>query len=463
MRVLLVIYDNGSRIHMFPQGPAYLAAAIKKAGHEVEIYNQDVNHFPQEDLTRYLDTFEKYDVIGVGVIGGYYQYKKLLEISKAVNASSQRPKYYILGGHGPTPEPEYFLSKTGADIVVLGEGEETIVELLSRIEDNKSYADVLGISYMIDGKCVVNPRRPLLDIDKISWPAYDLFPVEYYRLMSAPTSARSDFLMPVLSARGCTFKCNFCYRMDKGYRPRSPEDIVEEVKFLQKTYGITYIDFLDDLLMASEHRVVEVCNAFLKAGLKFNWWCNGRLNYATPNILKLMKKSGCKFINYGIESFDNKILEVMQKHLTTEQITKGVEATLMAGISPGLNIIFGNIGETAEMLQKGVDFLLKYTDGTQLRTIRPVTPYPGSPLYYYAIENGLLKDVADFYEHRHANSDLLTVNFTDMSDEKFYWVLCEANSQLIKHYYAMKCKDTLATAWNLYHNRNCDFRGYRNV
>lgn len=463
MRVLLVVYDNQSYIHMFPQGIAYLASAIREAGHSVTIYNQDVHHYPNEHLTNYLDTIEKFDVVGVGVIGGYYQYKKLLEISRSINASSRRPRYYILGGHGPTPEPEYFLSKTGADIVVMGEGEETIVELLSRIDNRKSYSDVRGIAYVFNSRCIINPRRPLLDVDTISWPAYDMFPIEYYRLMRSPTTTQNDFLMPVLSARGCTFKCNFCYRMDKGYRPRSPESIVEEVKFLQKNYGITYNDFLDDLLMASEHRVVDVCNAILKSGLKFRWWCNGRLNYATPSILKLMKEAGCSFINYGIESFDNKILEVIQKHLTTEQIIKGVEATLDTGISPGLNIIFGNIGETKEILQKGVDFLLKYSNGSQLRTIRPVTPYPGSPLYYHAIEKGLLGGIEDFYENKCINSDLLTVNFTDMSDNDFYGALFNANSEIINHYYKRKRNRTLEIAHDLYLNRNRNFRGFRNV
>ena len=124
-----------------------------------------------------------------------------------------------------------------------------------------------------------------------------------------------------------------------------------------------------------------------------------------------MKKAGCVFINYGIEAIDNDVLKNMKKSLTTEIIIKGIQATLDAGVSPGFNIIFGNIGDNRQTLKKGVDFLLKYDDGSQMRTIRPVTPYPGSPLYYYAIENGLLKDCEDFYENKHTNSDLLAINF----------------------------------------------------
>jgi radical SAM superfamily enzyme YgiQ (UPF0313 family) len=174
-----------------------------------------------------------------------------------------------------------------------------------------------------------------------------------------------------------------------------------------------------------------------------------------------MKRAGCVFINYGIEAMDNQILKNMNKALTTDIIIRGIEATLAAGISPGLNIIFGNIGENHETLNKGVEFLLKYDDGGQLRTIRPVTPYPGSPLYYYAIENCLLRDCEDFYENKQINSDLVSVNFTDMSDEEFHQALLEANSRLIRNYFRKKMEAVLQQASNLYLERNVSFRGFR--
>ena len=106
-------------------------------------------------------------------------------------------------------------------------------------------------------------------------------------------------------------------------------------------------------------------------------------------------------------------------------------------------------------------FLLKYDDGAQLRTIRPVTPYPGSPLYYDAIKGGLLKDCADFYENKHVNSDLLAVNFTELGDEGFHNALYSANTALIKNYYRKKQKASLAEARALYKDLNSGFRGFR--
>jgi len=239
------------------------------------------------------------------------------------------------------------------------------------------------------------------------------------------------------------------------------KSIIEEIEFLQKEYRISYIIFSDELLMSSIERVTQLCEDILKRKLRFKWYCSGRLNYARADLLKLMKGAGCVFINYGIESMEDQILKNMNKFLTTKQIIKGIEATLAAGISPGFNIMFGNIGESREVLNKSVEFLLKYDDGAQLRTIRPVTPYPGSPLYYYAIEKGLLKDCEDFYENKHVNSDLLSVNFTELSDKEFHEALLDANIRLIQNYYKNKMSLTVDEAKNLYLQQNTEFRGFR--
>ncbi len=460
MKILLVVYDNDSYISVFPLGLAYIASVCRKAGHDVKIYNQDVYHWPESHLLDLLNK-ERFDVIGVGVIGGYYQYRKLLKISAAINQSKNRP-FYIIGGHGPSPEPEYFLKKTQADAAVIGEGEITIVELLEALERKKDWSSVSGIAFLKNGNCIQTPRRTTIpDIDNIPFPAWDLFPMDHYALLREANIKNSERCMLVLSGRGCAFGCNFCYRMDDGHRPRSSEGIIEEIRILQKDYAISYIDFQDELLMSSVSRTIALCESFIKSRLKFKWFCNGRLNYAKPEVLKVMKEAGCAFINYGIESLDEKALRVMKKGLTVKQIISGIENTLAAGISPGYNIIFGNIGETAESLRLGVEFLLKYDDHAQMRTIRPVTPYPGSPLYYYAIQKGLLKDCEDFYENKHTNSDLLAVNFTNLSDAEFHKSLFDANKILLESYYKHVFENTIKRMEQLYLEKDATFRGFR--
>ena len=461
MRVLLITKDTEQYTDWFPQGIAYIAAVLLEKGYHVEIYHQNVNHYPCEHLTDYLDK-NHFDVVGVGAVGGYYQYRKLLKISDAINKSKQRP-FYIIGGSCPSPEPEYFLKKTQADVVVIGEGEITVIELMDVIASHKSLSHVKGIAYWEGENIVVNDERPLIqDIDTIPFPAYRLFPINYYRLIRPmPGTSKTDFVLPLLSGRGCTFKCTFCYRMDEGFRQRSNENIIEEINLLKKDYGITYVCLSDELLMSSKERTIRLCEAFLKANLKIRWNCNGRLNYAKPDVLKLMKQAGCVFINYGIEAMDDLVLQNMKKGLTTKQIIEGVENTIAVGISPGLNIIFGNIGDNKETLNKGVEFLLNYGDGAQLRTIKPVTPYPGSPLYYAAIDKGLIKDCEDFYENKHLNSDMLTVNYTELNDDEFHRCLFDANKKLLTNYYNRQLSTSVEQARKLYIDKDSSFRGFR--
>ncbi|MDD5594685.1 MAG: radical SAM protein [Candidatus Omnitrophica bacterium] len=462
MKILLVAYDNDSNTPIFPMGLAYISSVCRKHGHEVRIYNQDVYHWPYSHLTELLNK-EKFDVIGMGSCGGYYQYRQILNTAEAINRSKNKP-IFLLGGHLVSPEPEYFLKKTKADVLVIGEGEETIIELLDAVKMKRSLSGVKGIAYMNADNCIQTPRRSTIqEINKIPFPAWDLFPMDNYTLTPYPHMLRGEKSMFVLTARGCPFQCNFCYRMDKGYRPRKAEGIVEEVRILKKNYNVSYVAFLDELFMGSIKRTTELCESFIKAKLNIKWFCSGRLNYAKPEVLRLMKEAGCVFISYGIESLDDNMLKIMHKVLTVKQIAEGVENTIKEGISPGFNIIFGNIGETVETLQKGVEFLLKYDDHAQLRTIRPVTPYPGSPLYYYAIKQGLLKGIEDFYENKHINSDLLSVNFTNLSERQYYKALYNANLRLLDNYYGYQKKQIKISLKKLYFKKDTAFRGFRRV
>ena len=124
---------------------------------------------------------------------------------------------------------------------------------------------------------------------------------------------------------------------------------------LQQKYAITYVDFADELLMSSKERTKQLCQAFIDANLSVKWACNGRLNYADIPTLTIMKEAGCVFINYGIETMDEPTLKVMHKALTKKMIIEGIENTLQVGISPGLNIIYGNIDEPLSAIEEVLD------------------------------------------------------------------------------------------------------------
>ena len=368
----------------------------------------------------------------------------------------------VLGGAAASPDPYYFLTKMQADVAAIGEGEATFVDLLDALGQNRPLSEVRGIAYRDGNDVFVNPERSLIeDLDTIEFPAWDLFPIENYRLFRHEKSTKLDFGMPVLSGRGCPFKCTFCYRLDKGFRPRAEAGLIEEIGRLQGDWGITYIDFDDDLLMSSPDRVYELCQAFIDSGLDFKWSCNGRLNWVTHEAIRMMQRAGCVFINYGIESVDDEVMKNMKKGLKLDMVIKGVEITHEVGVSTGLNMIFGDIGDNLDTLHRAVEFLCEHDEGRQRRTIRPVTPYPGSSLFYTAIEKGLVKDARDFYEVKHLNSDLLAVSFTELTDQEFHHALLWANKVLLEDFHKKQFNLEVEQATRLYQDLDTNFRGFR--
>jgi radical SAM superfamily enzyme YgiQ (UPF0313 family) len=442
MKALIIIYDNNSKTNTFPLGSAYIASILRREGFEIWVWENNIYHQHLSVLEEHIELY-KPDIVCMGTVAGYYQYQKLIEISESINRCRNRQKFkYILGGHGVSADPEYFINLTGADSIVCGEGER-------------------GILKAIEGKRIVKEKE-IKNLDEISWPAYSLFQIEHYVLNHFIGLDRADRVMLMESGRGCPYKCNFCYRMMKGYRPRSVESVVNEIQMLKEDYNITAIYFCDELLMYNNECIQDICEEFIDERLDIKWWCNGRLNFASEKNLKLMRRAGCVFINYGIESISDKVLENMNKKLTVKQIMKGVKTTKKVGIKMGLNIIWGNYGDTLKTLKKGRDFIKKYSDGSQLRTIRPVTPYPGSPLFFDAIKKGLIKDTKDFYK-KHVNSDLMTVNFTNVKDDIVYKELKYANDDLIRDYYRKNRNIALNQCWRFYNDKDVSFRGFRSI
>lgn len=443
MKILLISYDNDSHLPFFPINLFYLTGHLKKRGHQVGTWFQDIHHGRDDSLIKILAD-NAFDIVGLGATAGYYQYRKLKELSEVINSSPRRPDlHYVLGGHGPAGAPEYFLKTMMADSVIVGDGEDGLDQII-----------INGARGVIDGK----PWTEEPDL-----PTYHDFPLDLYRMIRWPTSGRADHCFPILSSRGCKWSCSFCYRMRHGFHMRPVEGIIEEIKFLMRDAGIRHFQFADELLMASEKRTAEVCEAILSAGLNVKWDCNGRLNFAKPGLLKLMKQAGCEYVNYGIESLDQKRLNKMGKGLTIGRIYDGVRDTLKAGLSPGLNLIWGFPGETVNDLWAEVDFLKKFDPCDELRTIRPVTPYPGCRLYQEAIEKGLLEGPEDFYERKHMNSDLFTVNFMDIPDDEAHRNLYEANVVLSRNYLEKRQARMNTAAYDFYVEGKPGFRGWRAV
>ena len=465
-KILFIIHDVYQEDNAFPLGLAYLAAVLKKEGVDVKICCQDVFHYSNEELAKVFLKNASYDLIGIGFLAARFK-ETVLDLCATVN-KFKKNAWLVLGGHGPSPIPEYVLKETGADIVAIGEAEETIIELLKCKLNHGDLSQIKGIAYRDQDNLVVNERRePVRDLDSMPFPEWSLFPMERYTAcLELYGMDKEDKVLGILTSRGCVNRCNFCYRMERGIRFRTVENVVEEIKTLKEKYGVNYFSMQDELFIFSKKRIFDFYEQLRKNNLKIKFDCNARVDIFDEEMAVCLKESGCKFLSFGMESSSQNVLNLMKKNTTVEQNIGAAEIARKVGVGLGLNFIWGNKGDTEETLRNNVKLIKEYNTYDEIRTIRPVTPYPGCELYDEAIELGLLSGPEDFF-NRFRNSDLLTVNFTDIPDEKFYKLLFEANKDLILDHFTHTTKDMaeanrlIKNFYNLYFKGEINFRGAR--
>jgi len=465
-KVLFIVHDVYQEDNDFPIGIGYMAAILKKEGVEVKICCQDIFHYSNEELAERFLKNENYDLIGFGFLAARFK-ETVVGLCETIN-QYKKDAWLVLGGHGPSPIPEYVIKKTNADIITIGEAEETIVELLKCKIEKGDLSEIKGIAYKNENRVVINERRkPVMDLDSIPFPEWSLFPMEKYtNCLKLFDADENDRTLGILTSRGCINRCNFCYRMERGIRLRGMDNLIEEIKLLGERYGVNYFPMYDELFNFPKKRILEFKEAIEKNNLKIKYSCNARVDIFDEESAIWLKESGCKLLNFGFESSDQNVLNLMKKNTTVEQNIRALEIARKVGIGMGLNFIWGNKGDTAKSLRGNVDLIKKYNTYDQVRTIRPVTPYPGCDLYYEAVEKGLLSGPEDFF-NKFKNSDLLTVNFTDIPEDEFYKLLFEANKDLITDHYVHtvgnmdEANRLIQSFSDLYFGGKTNFRGAR--
>jgi len=461
---LFVIEDFYQEDNHFPFWAGYLASVLKNHGVGVQVYCMDVYHYTNQELADYLDCCD-FDLILVSCVASRFV-ETTVPLCKVIN-EHKKNAWLVLGGYGVSPIPRYALEVTGADIIVMGEAEETILDVItSKLFNGVPYLfGMKGIAFRskYSGEIIVNERRePVKYLDSIPFPLYNVFPMDKYtsclRLMNQEPD---DKVLGIVTSRGCIGRCNFCYRMERGLRLRSIRNIIEEVKTLYNGYGVNYFLIQDECFSISKKRMKELSRALKENDLNIKFACSCRVDNFDEEMCQIMVDMGCQHFDFGLESMDQKVLDNMNKRTTVEQNINAV--SLVKGyknISIGFNFLWGNIGDTPESLKGIVDFLKEYNTYHQCRTIKPPTPYPGSDLYLYALKKGLLKNEADFF-NRFRNIDLLTINFTDLTDEYFYNYLFKANKELVLNHYENISNRIIQTFDDLYNGRTTTFRGIR--
>ena len=465
-KVLFVIHDLYQDDNMLPAGPAYLAAVLNEAGAKTEAYCMDIFHYTNEELEKHSRD-NSYDIIGLGFSAARFS-ETVVDLCKVIDANKKNA-WFVLGGHGPSPIPEYMLRTTKADVVAIGEAENTIIDLLQCKINQGDLSKVDGIAYLKDGELkITKPNRIIYNLDSLPLPLWEIFPMEKYINSLQLLNQRPDEISFCLNAnRGCVNRCNFCYRMEKGIRVRSIGNIMNELKILNERWGVNYFSFIDELFVISKKRLLEFEQGLMQAGLKIKFYCNARVDILDEEMVEILKRSGCQFINFGFESSDNNVLKLMNKNVTVEQNIRALEIVKkVGGIGMGLNFLWNNLGDTEASLMRNVELIKQYNTYYQCRTIRPAIPFPGTDLYYYLIKAGKLKGPEDFF-NKFKNSDLLFINLMDIPDKRAYELLLEVNTDLIMDHYTHvkgdmnEAKFLIQQLSDLYSGKITNFRGVR--
>ncbi len=296
----------------------------------------------------------------------------------------------IIGGPHLTALPEETLKTYPQfDIGIIGEGEETLVELLEKIETKKSIDKAKGLIFQQNGNFVKTEPRPFItSLDELPLPAWDLLPGFPHRYKPAALKVRRLPAAHVVSSRGCPFRCIFCDRSVFGrkYRIHSAEYMMELIKKLYHDFGVREISFEDDTFTLFIERLVKLCNMIMQEGLDISWSCNGRVETAGFGLMKLMRQAGCWQIAYGIESGDQKILDIARKGIMLKLIKEAIQCTHDAGIFIKGFFILGFPQESEETLQRTINFAreLKLDDVS----ISLMTPFPGTEIYKWGDKYG---------------------------------------------------------------------------
>lgn len=400
MAKILLIYPPYSLKEMFgalseignmqqPLGIGYLGAVLEKAGYEVAIIDAPPLGWGIKKIVAEAKKFSP-DFIGLSV--STVDFQKASELARALKKFLKAP--IVIGGPHVTALPRQVLRYSCFDIGIVGEGEETIKELILALIKKTDLRKVKGIVFRKARLIIQTPLRPYIEnLDRLPFPArYLMPPLSAYK--PTPATFKKFPVGTMITSRGCPYRCTFCFRgvFGNSWRFRSPENVVEEIEVLVSKYGAAEIRLWDDTFNADSQRIEAICRLILKRGLKFPWTCLARVNQVSREMLKLMKKAGCWQISYGVESGNEKILASIHKGITKKMVKKVVEATTEAGIQSLGFFILGLPGETRQTLEETIEFAKNLPLSAANFTI--ATPYPGTELWALAKKQGFLKDIS---------------------------------------------------------------------
>ena len=438
MKILLVIpISNYPDVHPsflsntdFPVGFAYLAGVLKQAGHRVfglnpnnDVRFDSAQELLKERLIQALIDVNPY-LIGLGGLSTDIHFiRDALKIIRVV-----RPHIPVVCGGGIiSNDAEFIFKLLQPDFCIIGDAEQAIVQLATMLEQGEDlFHTIPNLGYWLQGKAVFSTcKSGDTDINSYPFPDYEPFEIstmlnnhslvtryQYRYTRSHPVP------MTLVAARGCPFRCSFCVHNDgKHYRYRSIQNIMDEIKVLNEKYHFNILIILDELFAVHKDRLNQFSAAIMQGREQYGWDFDWSFQtHASANLdfsaLKFAKESGCFFFSYGIESASPAVLASMNKRTAPDQIASAIQLAEQAKVGFGGNFIFGDPAETFQTATESLEFFKKYCLFSHVN-IGTVHPYPGSRLFNYCLEQGIISDKNEYYD----SIDQITYNMTGLAQD----------------------------------------------
>lgn len=375
-----------------PLGILYLATILKERGIEVSVLDQPAKGFTVEETVKWVQK-EDPDFLGFTT----YSSSSLTATRVSSEVKALNPSISIIfGGYYASFNANRILKNYPfIDVIVRGEGENTLVDLVNCLNKGGKLKKVLGIDFKEGDNIIHTPDRPLIDdLDSIPIPDRSLLDEKYHSIIAGAKTATKKFTS-IISSRGCVYQCRFCSCRKFAHniwRPRLVENIVKELQYLTSE-GFKQFVFVDDSFTLNQKRVIKLCQQIRKEKMDIEWFCESRVDHSSYEMLKESSKAGCKVIYFGIESANQRILDYYNKRITPQQSEKAVETARKAGIDLIVgSFILGSPDESKEEIQNTLEFAKQLS--IDFPRFNVLGADPGTDIWNELKTNGILNEEA---------------------------------------------------------------------
>lgn len=364
---------------LLPIGCGYIHAVISEAGHDSLLVNfSDMSLRQQETIIREQNP-------GI-VFFSQFTHNRQATFNLAQGVKKIAPEsFVVLGGpHASFTADDILQCHPEIDAVVVGEGEDTSLELINALESGEAVSGVAGIVYRKEGRVVAtSTRNATVDLDRLPFPAV-------YAMNSKGVNLRRQMEF-IITSRGCPSSCTFCSSptyWGRRIRYCSADSVVREIKYLRDQYGLIYFSIRDDTFTSSKQRVIDFCKKLLAERVFILWNCQSRVNAVDAEVLGWLKRAGCESIQYGVESGSERVLRTLGKAVSIAQAKEAARITREAGIRLSIYLITGVPGEDDSDVKKTLSLVddLKADDGQ----VSPLVYFPGTALFQQAVKENVI-------------------------------------------------------------------------